>query len=95
MLNINALPREFPIGTSLDLALVKKAAKEAGTRTGKGAYEDVFLNDIDRSNASVFLNAKSSIPHFYSSTTCNFNTVLATCKEWSKDGMYLLYASSA
>jgi len=65
---------------------VKRATNETKTQTGKGTFEDLHLNDIERVNASVFLKAKSSIPHFYTSTTCNLNNILSICKNWSQDG---------
>ena len=84
--------KSFSIKCAVSL-LVKKATKAATTLSGKNEFEDVSLSDIDRMNANVFLNSKSTIPHFYSSAVCNLNNVLANCREWAKDGMYLQYSN--
>ena len=65
---------------------MKEPPKEIRIESGIGEFEDVSLGEIGTLSASLYLNAKNSIPHFYTSTKCNLNNALAACKEWLNEG---------
>ena len=66
--------------------LAKKVFKGANGGSQKSKFEDLPLNDNAIVNASAYLNAKSNVPHLYSTAVCNMNSAMASCKEFSQDG---------